>query len=57
MPCFAYTPKKSEVCIYKLKTYKLKNARCAYFLHFPNRSWLRSFRLVWGLGGKKERMN
>ena len=25
-------------------------------LHFPNRPWLRSFRLAWGLGGKKGRM-
>ena len=34
-------------------TYKLKNSRFAYFLKNPNRSWLRSFRSPWGLGGKK----
>ena len=28
----------------------------AYFLHFPNRSWLHSFRLAWGLDGKTGRM-
>ena len=38
------------------KAYYLKNSRFAYFLHFPNRSWLRSFCLAWGLGGKKARM-
>ncbi len=37
------------------KTYKLKNSRFAYFLHFPNASWLRSFRLPWGLGGLRAR--
>ena len=37
------------------KTYKLKNSRFAYFLHFPNASWLRSFRPPWGLGGKRAR--
>lgn len=26
------------------------------FLHFLNRSWLRSFRLAWGLGGNISRM-
>jgi hypothetical protein len=35
------------------KTYKLKNSRFAYFLKNPNRSWLRSFRSPWGVGGKK----
>ncbi len=38
------------------KTYKLKNSRFAYFLKNPNRSWLRSFRSPWGLGGKRARM-
>lgn len=28
----------------------------AFFLHFPNRSWLRSFSLAWGLGGKRAKM-
>ena len=35
------------------QTYKLKKSRAAYFLKNPNRSWLRSFRSPWGLGGKK----
>lgn len=38
-----------------LQTQELINSKthiCAYFLHFPNASWLRSFRLSWGLGGK-----
>lgn len=26
---------------------------CPYFLNFSNAPWLRSFRLPWGLGGKK----
>jgi len=26
-------------------------------LHFPNRSWLRSFKLAWGLGGKIARIS
>ena len=37
-------------------TYKLKNSRFAYFLHFPNRSWLRSFCPPWGLGERTARM-
>ena len=36
-------------------TYKLKNSRFADALHFPNRPWLRSFRLAWGLGGNRLR--
>ena len=36
-------------------TYKLKNLRFVYFLHFSNRPWLRSFRLPWDLDGKKTR--
>ncbi len=38
------------------KTYKLKNSRLAYFLKNPNASWLRSFCLAWGLGGKMARI-
>ena len=38
------------------KTYKLKNSRFAYFLKNPNRSWLRSFHLAWGLGEKMARI-
>ena len=38
------------------KTYKLKNSRFAYFLLFPNASWLRSFCSLWGLGGKRARI-
>ena len=37
-------------------TYKLKNSRFTYFLHFPNRPWLRSFGSAWGLGERTARM-
>ena len=38
------------------QTQKLKNSRFAYFLKNPNRSWLRSFWLAWGLGEKIARI-
>ena len=53
MPCFAYTPKKSEVRTFK--TQKLINSKThvsAYFVKNPNRLWLRSFCSAWGLDGK-----
>ena len=40
-----------------LQTQELINSKthiCAYFLHFPNRSWLRSFQSPWGLGAKTD---
>ena len=37
------------------KTKNSKTHVSADALNFPNRPWLRSFRLVWGLGRKKTR--
>lgn len=51
-----HTTEIGSIDLSNSKTYKLKTHVYAYFLHFPNASWLRSFRLPWGLGGNSARI-
>ena len=42
----------ASIDFFNLKTFCHRLVSFAYFLKIPNRSWLRSFCLAWGLGGK-----